>query len=197
MFRQLLAFYLEAGVDCALAEEPVDRLASPTPRCPPPRSARRRHPARCGKSPAATPAVPRSEIAPAPEAAIAIAREAARTAPTLEALRALLENFEGCALKNTATRLVFADGNPASAHHVRRRSARARRGHRGPAVRRTFRQVARPDDRGDRARPQQGLHRQRDPLAAARQPHADAAGDADLPAVHPAADRARESRTCW
>src|SRR5207245_8525226 len=44
--------------------------------------------------------------------AIAIAREAARTAPTLEALRALLENFEGCALKNTATRLVFADGNP-------------------------------------------------------------------------------------
>ena len=62
--------------------------------------------------PAATPAVPRSEIAPPPEAAIAIAREAARTAPTLEALRALLENFEGCALRNTATRLVFADGNP-------------------------------------------------------------------------------------
>jgi uracil-DNA glycosylase family 4 len=27
--RQLLAFYLEAGVDCALAEEPVDRLAEP------------------------------------------------------------------------------------------------------------------------------------------------------------------------
>ena len=24
---QLLAFYLEAGVDCALSEEPVDRLA--------------------------------------------------------------------------------------------------------------------------------------------------------------------------
>ena len=64
------------------------------------------------ETPAATPAVPRSEIAPPPEAAIAIAREAARTAPTLEALRALLENFDGCALKNTATRLVFADGNP-------------------------------------------------------------------------------------
>ena len=27
--RQLLAFYLEAGVDCALAEEPFDRLAEP------------------------------------------------------------------------------------------------------------------------------------------------------------------------
>src|ERR1700686_785695 len=54
----------------------------------------------------------RGEPPPAPEAAIAFAREAARTAPTLEALRALLENFDGCALKQTATRLVFADGNP-------------------------------------------------------------------------------------
>ncbi len=27
--RQLLAFYLEAGVDCALAEEPADRLSEP------------------------------------------------------------------------------------------------------------------------------------------------------------------------
>src|SRR2546430_1276516 len=27
--HQLLAFYLEAGVDCALAEEPVNRLADP------------------------------------------------------------------------------------------------------------------------------------------------------------------------
>jgi DNA polymerase len=60
---------------------------------------------------AVRPAV-RGEPAPAPDAAIASAREAARTAPTLAALRALLENFDGCALKNTATRLVFADGNP-------------------------------------------------------------------------------------
>ncbi|MGB3487324.1 MAG: uracil-DNA glycosylase, partial [Xanthobacteraceae bacterium] len=49
---------------------------------------------------------------PAPDVAIASARDAARTAPTLEALRALLETFDGCALKQTATRLVFADGNP-------------------------------------------------------------------------------------
>src|SRR5204863_2658937 len=62
--------------------------------------------------PAAPPGVPRREMAPPPEAVAAIAREGGRTAPTLEALRALLENFEGCALRNTATRLVFADGNP-------------------------------------------------------------------------------------
>jgi uracil-DNA glycosylase family 4 len=109
--QQLLAFYLEAGVDCALAEEPVNRLAEPdhvaaaAPReTAPPRLLR--------EAPAAMPPIPRSETAVAPEAAIASAREAARTAPTLEALRALLENFDGCALKHTATRLVFADGNP-------------------------------------------------------------------------------------
>jgi DNA polymerase len=40
------------------------------------------------------------------------AREAARTAGTLDELRAILERFEGCALRATASRLVFADGNP-------------------------------------------------------------------------------------
>ena len=110
--RQLLAFYLEAGVDCALAEEPVDRLSEPDAPIAPAPVRETAPPRPLREMPAATPAVPRSEIAPPPEAAIAIAREAARTAPTLEALRALLENFEGCALKNTATRLVFADGNP-------------------------------------------------------------------------------------
>ena len=37
--QQLLAFYLEAGVDCALADEPVDRLADPD--CPARRTAPR------------------------------------------------------------------------------------------------------------------------------------------------------------
>src|SRR6266700_6938169 len=106
--RQLLAFYLEAGVDCALADEPVNRLSEPevAPAAPAVVPAQ---PARAVN--AVLPAV-RGEPAPAPDAAIASAREAARTAPTLAALRALLENFDGCALKNTATQLVFADGNP-------------------------------------------------------------------------------------
>lgn len=104
--RELLAFYLEAGVDCALAEDPIDRLAEAdvaAPRAAPPVEAPR---------PVAAPALIRGEAAPAPEIAIASAREAARTAPTLEALRELMQSFEGCALKHTATRLVFADGNP-------------------------------------------------------------------------------------
>jgi len=103
--QQLLAFYLEAGVDCALTETPVNRLADPEivlNQLAPLKPVRT----------AAAIAAPRAEAAPAPEAAISSAREAARTAPTLEALRGLLEKFDGCALKSTATRLVFADGNP-------------------------------------------------------------------------------------
>ncbi|MBI5263101.1 MAG: uracil-DNA glycosylase [Bradyrhizobium sp.] len=110
--KQLLAFYLEAGVDCALAEEPVNRLAEPEP-VPAPREAPPIEVTPVGiKRSVAAPAVLRSEAATPPDVAIASAREAARTAPTLEALRELMDKFEGCALKYTATRLVFADGNP-------------------------------------------------------------------------------------
>jgi uracil-DNA glycosylase family 4 len=115
---QLLAFYLEAGVDCALMDEPVNRLADMDTA-----------PARAAVEPVAEdtpkrptlasmqPGVPARPVMPAkievaPEVAIAAARDAARTAPTLAALRALMETFEGCALKSTATQLVFADGNP-------------------------------------------------------------------------------------
>jgi uracil-DNA glycosylase len=115
---QLLAFYLEAGVDCALADEPVNRLADPDI-APAPRDAAPAQPAQAAPTKAipskAMPAplpLTRGEPPPAPDAAIASARELATTAPTLDALRALLETFDGCALKHTATRLVFADGNP-------------------------------------------------------------------------------------
>ena len=106
--EQLLAFYLEAGVDCALGEEPVNRLAD-SDVAPSLREAAPVPPAR--PAPAPVPIV-RAEPPPAPEAAVASAREAARTAPTLAALRELMERFDGCALRSTATKLVFADGNP-------------------------------------------------------------------------------------
>ena len=108
---QLLAFYMEAGVDCALGDEPVNRLADPDlAPAPPPREAPPQLVAR--PVPAAPMLSGFAEPAPAPDAAIASARELARTAPTLEVLRELLEKFDGCALKSTASRLVFADGNP-------------------------------------------------------------------------------------
>ena len=108
--RELLAFYLEAGVDCALHDEPVNRLSEPEAAAP------RTMDAPVERKPLVMEqkAVPRGTPIPppAPDIAIASAREAARTAPTLDELRTLLDNFDGCALKATATRLVFADGNP-------------------------------------------------------------------------------------
>ena len=46
--QQLLAFYLEAGVDCALAEEPVNRLSDPD-MCPRAGSAAENRKTRAGR----------------------------------------------------------------------------------------------------------------------------------------------------
>lgn len=48
------------------------------------------------------------------DAAIADARALASAATSLDELRDTLARFEGCNLRKTATRLVFADGNPAA-----------------------------------------------------------------------------------
>jgi DNA polymerase len=122
--RELLAFYLEAGVDTPLGETAADRFAAEPPKAasaPPPASPQA--PAVQQHRPQPTPVQTigpadldshgRPIAAPAvPEAAVMAAREAARSAATLDQLRAILDHFEGCALRNTASRLVFADGNP-------------------------------------------------------------------------------------
>jgi DNA polymerase len=139
--RELLAFYLEAGVDAVVGEEPVNRLIADTagPPAPSPPAAResRDQPGRPGAArdmrletpsarapsllqregarPNGPPAGARSaaSAAPlAPDAAVMAAREAATSAASLEDLRAILAEFAGCALRTTATQLVFADGNP-------------------------------------------------------------------------------------
>jgi len=115
--RQILAFYLESGVDCALEESPLDRLsptanAEPSVTAPPLQREVPRPESRKIVAPVPSAASRESVLAVPPEIAAAAARDAARSAPTLDALRRLMETFEGCALRNTATRLVFADGNP-------------------------------------------------------------------------------------
>ena len=120
--RELLAFYRDAGVDAVIGEEPVDRMAE-EPAAPPiaEKPAAPAREAAAGRAqvreyfqeprrpspPVAAPAAP-----PPPEVAAGAAREAAKGAQTLDELRALLEGFHGCALRGTATQLVFADGNP-------------------------------------------------------------------------------------
>jgi uracil-DNA glycosylase family 4 len=121
--RELLAFYLEAGVDALVAETPVDHLAAETPPAPGPatttlasapvvpaasRVPTSRPPLTRAAPPPAAPA-----IAPlAPDTAVMAARDAARSAASLDELRAIMQGFTGCALRVTATQLVFADGNP-------------------------------------------------------------------------------------
>lgn len=119
----ILAFHVEAGVDVALGEEPVDRFAESAAErssaasrmaAAPSGESSPHAPRAAAPSPAprqATPAIA-GEAPPPPDLAAVEAREAAASAPTLEALEALLEKFDGCPLKHTATRLVFADGNP-------------------------------------------------------------------------------------
>jgi len=107
--RELLDFYLEAGVDALLGEEPVDRFATEDAPLQP--AARAAAPSVLADKPRPAMAAP---VTPpqAPDAAAMEARAAAKSAQTLDELRAILERFDGCALKATATRLVFADGNP-------------------------------------------------------------------------------------
>jgi len=121
--RELLAFYLEAGVDAPVGEEPVDRFADTSlstsalaeavgeGSSPVGEAASSPLDSRSPPSPgSATPSF--SAAPPSPDAAAMAAREAVKGIATLEQLRAALDAFDGCALKGTAKQLVFADGNP-------------------------------------------------------------------------------------
>ena len=157
--RDLIDFYLEAGVDALVGEQPVDRFAVADASVPPPergsdrrpsaavfsgqnadaehrlrreadrvgvalpsddptRSARSLSSGRASRGPVGADHPPLSGegkkiFAPqAPDEAAMAARAAAKNAKNLDDLRAILDKFDGCALKTTATQLVFADGNP-------------------------------------------------------------------------------------
>lgn len=115
--RELLAFYAEAGVDAALSEEPVNRFAAVETRAAPAmRQIERSSPAAPAveERPAPGFAAPRMTVAVPDEGQIALARERAAKAATLDELRQQMAEFEGCNLKSTAKNLVFADGNPAA-----------------------------------------------------------------------------------
>lgn len=118
----LLRWYLEAGVDEAIGEVPVNRFEKsesiadfsvsrtraerPLPSSQAPRP-----------QPSSTAAVPR----PTPDAAVSTAGGSAavesavalaQRASTLEEVRTALVGFDGCPLSKTATNLVFGDGAP-------------------------------------------------------------------------------------
>ena len=117
----LLRFYAEAGVDMPLSETPIDRFAEPQRPAPtqpamqtPSAPERPRQQPRPAPAPAPT-SRPVQAAADLPDTAqIALAREAAAQASTLDELREKLAAFDGCNLKFTAKNLCFADGDPSS-----------------------------------------------------------------------------------
>jgi uracil-DNA glycosylase len=112
---EALRWWIRSGVHDALDETPHDRFADsaaggerPGPntpgaaRAPSPMTLERGSLARQG------------DAGGPPEAAETAARALAESATDLEMLRSLMADFDGCALKRTATQLVFADGAPGS-----------------------------------------------------------------------------------
>ena len=106
--RETARFYAEAGVDARSARRRSTAVAgaasapAPEPRAELPRRRSRL----CAPRPA------RAGAPATPDVAVMAAREAARSAASLDELRDILAKFEGCALRTTAKQLVFADGNP-------------------------------------------------------------------------------------
>lgn len=106
----LLALQVAWGADEGLSAKGVDRFAISAAPPPPPIAA----PAAVTTGPAAPRPAVRPTTAGRPTSRPAAAQAAALAAAcaTREELRAAIAGFEGCALRDTATNLVFADGNP-------------------------------------------------------------------------------------
>ena len=114
--QDVLEWHLSIGVDETIADAPINRFDQ----APSPAQPQTQAPASVNVSanaPASTPppsASPTQTQAPGPsgEAAIKSAFEMAEVASNVAELREALENFDGCALRKTATNLVFMDGDP-------------------------------------------------------------------------------------
>lgn len=102
--RQILEWYITAGVDATCGDEPWCEMP------------------KVQAQPISAPVVTRSsaedirpattELAQATVAACQNARQICAKAETLDELKALVESFEGCALKMTANKTVFGYGSP-------------------------------------------------------------------------------------
>lgn len=106
--QEILEWYVDAGVDVLLEDQPIDRFAE---------SARKlqqknpRVPSQPEKATRPLPAVQNQSLAVPDVDQISSARELAQSASDLDQLRSLIESFDGCNLKRTAKSTVFADGN--------------------------------------------------------------------------------------
>jgi DNA polymerase len=107
--KSLLAFWAEVGVDVAMSDMPIDRMAEGRKRLQAPRTPAAPKPA--------APTIPAARAHSADVvAAAADARALAAAAKDLDALKEAIANFEGCPLRfSGATQAVFARGDPNAA----------------------------------------------------------------------------------
>ncbi len=113
---EALRFQVEAGALDALGWEPVDRFTSTPPapvvvEAPPPAS---RPAPPLPQPPQRLPSIAAAQALAPPGSAAAGAAARAAACTSITELRAAVEAFDGCPLKDTATRTVFADGVPGS-----------------------------------------------------------------------------------
>jgi uracil-DNA glycosylase len=106
-----LKLQIEWGADEALEDAPVDRLHGTEikPILPPPLAGLDREADQGQRLGGRGEGVPPQTATPAERA-----NQAAAGANTLEELRAAIAAFDGCALRDTASHLVFAEGDPAA-----------------------------------------------------------------------------------
>jgi uracil-DNA glycosylase len=96
----LLRWYVDMGVDVGLEEQPQDQFAAAVALSPQ------------KVLPIELP--PQSLVTTPQGQTVQNAIADAAAASTLDELKQVMQAFEGCALKRTATQLVFADGTPGS-----------------------------------------------------------------------------------
>ena len=97
-----LEWHMEAGADEVLQETPRNWLAAP-------QEAAKTEPI---ESKSNKPQPPMAALPLGTAEACLAAAKLARSATTLEELRAAIAGFEGLAIRKTATNMVFAEGNP-------------------------------------------------------------------------------------
>lgn len=111
-----LAWLVEAGADEAIGTEPIDRYAASarTQEAPRPMIESVEPPAHPARPAPAIPVLSPAALPLSSRDGATVARHAAFLCQSLAELRDAIAAFEGCALKKTATNLVFADGNPSA-----------------------------------------------------------------------------------
>ncbi|MDE3038900.1 MAG: uracil-DNA glycosylase, partial [Pseudomonadota bacterium] len=102
--KSLLQWQMDAGVDEAVGDEPVNHFDSGQR---PAASGQEEKPLTADRRP-----LPTAPLHHSPSAAADAARQMADKCRTLAELEAAVRAFDGCAIKKTAGKTVFADGNP-------------------------------------------------------------------------------------